>query len=554
MNKKGFTQLLPPIVLLFSILSIVTINRILHNSMLKEHILLKQSEKNREFVSSINKQFFEPVEKSLFMFLSNEKIISAIENKNFSAESIKATLSILDELNDTEEILLVNSDAVVISSSKDSSQYKNNFPSTIASRLSKNKSFFIPSFDKYLNKRVFYVGGKIESKKSDIFVVFIYNTSIIDSLFESLDINGMLLTEDGIVFSSSEPTFLYCFFHSYIDDNQLNEQNSLFNGKLLKELPFERDDTENIIVIDKNVYKFMSYPFPGIFSSGWELISLTENNKKEWLPINKKRTLNYATAAISIAIFLIVLSIFFLNRVNTSERLIQKQDEDIKKYDEELLAFTTAISESMRKPLDIIIRYIKLLMKNDDSVNEEEVDKKMLEAIDEALYIGIVLDNIVQYANISNLDNSVSTVNLNWIIKTVLQQLGRQIDESGAFINVEEMPEVIGYENQLMRYFFHIMDNAIKFKSPIRPLAINVSAKNYRSFIRISVTDNGQGIDRSDLNKIFNIFTRLKNAENIAGHGIGLAICRKIAEEHRGKIGVNSTLGVGSTFYIDLPI
>jgi light-regulated signal transduction histidine kinase (bacteriophytochrome) len=135
----------------------------------------------------------------------------------------------------------------------------------------------------------------------------------------------------------------------------------------------------------------------------------------------------------------------------------------------------------------------------------------------------------------------------------VLKNLDALIMESGAKITFDTMPPFPGNPVQIMRLMQNLISNAIKYQPPDHLPKVHVGVENLGTAWRISVKDNGLGIDEAFTEKIFEPFRRLHTWEHIKGSGIGLAVCRKIVQNHGGEISVKSVPGQGSTFFITLP-
>jgi chemotaxis family two-component system sensor kinase Cph1 len=130
--------------------------------------------------------------------------------------------------------------------------------------------------------------------------------------------------------------------------------------------------------------------------------------------------------------------------------------------------------------------------------------------------------------------------------------LQKQLQEAGATITVDELPEVSADENQLSQLFVEVFRNAVKFRSA-EPLQIRVRVEEREGENLISVSDNGQGIDPRFHEQVFGVFKRLHGPE-VPGTGIGLALCRKIVKGHGGRLWVESGGAGGSTFRFTLPV
>ena len=145
-----------------------------------------------------------------------------------------------------------------------------------------------------------------------------------------------------------------------------------------------------------------------------------------------------------------------------------------------------------------------------------------------------------------------SKINLDKLIQEVNEDLSTRIEESGAVLTNDNLPTVAGYPVELRQLFVNLITNAIKFTPPERTPKIHISVSDSKLYYTFKISDNGLGIKKEHLEKVFNMFTRLHSAKEYEGTGIGLAFCQKIVELHKGKISVASTVGEGSTFTFTL--
>ena len=143
-------------------------------------------------------------------------------------------------------------------------------------------------------------------------------------------------------------------------------------------------------------------------------------------------------------------------------------------------------------------------------------------------------------------------VQMESVLGFALSNLAHAITESRAEIIHDALPEVKGDAIQVCQLLQNLVGNAIKYTKPGEPPRIHVAAQREGEEWLFSIRDNGIGIPREHHDRIFGVFKRL-HGRDIAGSGIGLAICKKIVERQGGRIWVESEPGVGSTFYFTIP-
>ncbi len=134
-----------------------------------------------------------------------------------------------------------------------------------------------------------------------------------------------------------------------------------------------------------------------------------------------------------------------------------------------------------------------------------------------------------------------------------LANLRSVIAETGAAVSCAALPGVIADSGDLTQVFQNLLGNAMKFRRPAAPPRIDVSASVAGNECTFVVSDNGIGVDPRHADRIFAIFQRLHTRGEYPGTGIGLAICKKVVERHRGRIWVESRPGQGAAFYFTLP-
>jgi light-regulated signal transduction histidine kinase (bacteriophytochrome) len=207
-----------------------------------------------------------------------------------------------------------------------------------------------------------------------------------------------------------------------------------------------------------------------------------------------------------------------------------------------------AASHDLQEPLRSIISYAQLL--------RLRLDAKDVEATE---FVGYVLGGANRMAALVR-DMLVYTrvappklvaVSLESVLEGILLNLQKEIAESGAKITHDPLPEVNGDPIQLSQLIQQLIGNALKFRSQL-PALVHLSVEEEDGEVVVSVRDNGPGIEPRFHEQVFVMFKRL-HGRDIAGNGIGLALCRRIAQGHGGRIWVESDGQSGSTFRFSLP-
>jgi light-regulated signal transduction histidine kinase (bacteriophytochrome) len=163
-----------------------------------------------------------------------------------------------------------------------------------------------------------------------------------------------------------------------------------------------------------------------------------------------------------------------------------------------------------------------------------------------------LIDGLLEYSRVGTRGAEFEAVECTQVLDAALNNLHSAIHESAAVITRDPLPSVNGDAGQLASLFQNLIGNALKFRNEA-PSRIHVGAERKDTQWRLSVRDNGIGIDPQYFDRIFAVFQRLHTRSEYPGTGIGLAICKKIVERHGGRIWVESLPGEGTTFYFSLP-
>jgi len=235
-----------------------------------------------------------------------------------------------------------------------------------------------------------------------------------------------------------------------------------------------------------------------------------------------------------------------------SEQLLQESIEELARINTELEQFTYVASHDLKEPLRMISSFAQLLEKRYKDKLDEDANEFISFITDGAVRMQDLINNLLDFSKIGKLVRVFEAVDLNDVLKDVIDNLRQIINETKAEIIFDSLPRVFADRHELLQVFQNLISNSIKFRDIDPPLII-ISAKPAGNHWIFSIRDNGIGINPKDFERIFIIFQRLNKTERYEGTGLGLAICKKIIERQGGKIWVESEVGRGSTFYFTMP-
>ena len=164
-----------------------------------------------------------------------------------------------------------------------------------------------------------------------------------------------------------------------------------------------------------------------------------------------------------------------------------------------------------------------------------------------------LIAEVLLYSSIDKEVRMNEQVSLNEVMGVIRDNLHVAIEENGAEFTYDELPEIVGNKTQLYQLFLNLVANGMKYQQPGTKPRVHVSYDENDNHYTFRVSDNGIGIDKKHIHKVFDVFQRLHRKDQYQGTGIGLSICKKIVERHNGKIWIDSKLNVGSKFYIQIP-
>ena len=226
--------------------------------------------------------------------------------------------------------------------------------------------------------------------------------------------------------------------------------------------------------------------------------------------------------------------------------LLQKVEE-LNRSNEELGQFAYIASHDLQEPLRMVASYTQLLSKRYKGKLDSDADEFIAFAVDGASRMQRLIQDLLAYSRVGTQGSDLRNISSEDALQQALINLRGAIEESGALVTHDPLPAVLADEMQLTQLFQNLVGNAIKYQGPGVP-KVHIAAMNGEKKWTFSVRDNGLGIDPQYFERIFGMFQRLHKREAFAGTGIGLAICKKIVEQHGSHISIESQPGQGSTF------
>ncbi len=240
------------------------------------------------------------------------------------------------------------------------------------------------------------------------------------------------------------------------------------------------------------------------------------------------------------------------SEIETKQAELQNTIEQLHSKNKELEEFAYTISHDLKEPLRMIRSFMELLDKKYGPQLDEKAKKYIHFAVDGAERMTSSIDELLEYSRIGRLYKDFDEVNSEDILQEVLKTLSAEIEEKEAEISFSKLPVVKAVPVSLKILMQNLLSNSLKYQPEEQRPQISIQAKELESCWEFCVTDNGIGIEETYSDEIFNLFRRLHPKEKYSGTGMGLAISKKIVEQHNGTIWVTSENDKGCTFHFTI--
>jgi len=289
----------------------------------------------------------------------------------------------------------------------------------------------------------------------------------------------------------------------------------------------------NLAIPDLGVYAYLGTPIYGSDSTPLGALCVVEGSPRKW----DERAISHLEK----------LAFCVTDAIRT--KILYKRSEEMRAEQRE---FTYAISHDLKAPLTTM-SYLIDEIKNNTGSNFTADALNLLQLTDATILRSkSLIEDILKFTRTLHTDDEFQIVDLNELFLDIQHNLKGELEQSGAVLNLENLPEVTGNPMQLRLLFQNIVHNAIKFrKSNVQPL-INIESTDSNENTEVRITDNGIGISSEYHNKIFNLFQRLHTQEEHPGSGIGLTLAHRVAANHGGSIKIESEPRKGTTFKVQM--
>ena len=332
------------------------------------------------------------------------------------------------------------------------------------------------------------------------------------------------------------------------------------------------DEDMNISLVNEETQKLFGYSSDDFAGKKWtdfivpdDLDRMREYHSKRWtsgtVPSGYEFRLiakdgNIRNVYLTIAVIpntkKSIASLLDITERKAIERSLEKHVQELARSNAELRQFTYVASHDLQEPLRMISSYSQLISKRYKGRLDPDADEFIGFIVQSIANMKALLDDLLEYGRLGFRGRQFREDETKKALDQAIRNLKHSIQESGAVIEVGEMPVLYADHAQITQVFQNFISNAIKFRRQTSPRIV-IAAEILGNEWRFSIKDNGIGIEDAYFEKIFEIFQRLHNRNTYPGTGIGLAICKKIIENHNGRIWVESVLDKGSTFYFTIP-
>ena len=247
------------------------------------------------------------------------------------------------------------------------------------------------------------------------------------------------------------------------------------------------------------------------------------------------------------------------NELINAQRKLAKQNAEISRLNSQLRDsnkqlehFAYTVSHDLKEPLRMVKSFMNLLSKHYGDQLDEKARKYIYFAVDGAERMDAFIKDLLDYSRIGRVKNEVEVADFGGIVEQAVRMNQSILEETGGTVMWDELPEIPAQKMAIRQLFNNLISNSLKYRKKEEPPTVQITCEEKKASWQFSVKDNGRGIDSEHHTAIFDLFRRVGDVDAEQGTGMGLALCKKIVEQHGGKIWVQSEEGRGSTFHFTI--
>ena len=325
----------------------------------------------------------------------------------------------------------------------------------------------------------------------------------------------------------------------------------------LRDSLFSDEKTKNVSKLEKQYQ---------IQQKESENVLLKAKQNKQLATIHNQKMLNNLLGLITLLVVLLGFFIFRAYRLSYASRELLEEkvkirtqeleavNLDLIKSNEELERFSYIASHDLKEPLRNINSFTALLRREVQPFANENVKEYMSYILKNTKQMNKLIQDVLEYSSVSKTEEVIQTIDLNEVIQKITSSFSKTIKEKTASVYINrDLPHLKGMPSKVYFLFKNIIENGIRYNENSNP-EIRIDLKKEGQFYIFSIADNGIGIEPEYHKRIFEMFKRLHNRMNYTGSGLGLSLCKKIVQNFRGEIWLDSKLGQGTTFYFSIPL
>jgi len=232
---------------------------------------------------------------------------------------------------------------------------------------------------------------------------------------------------------------------------------------------------------------------------------------------------------------------------------LAEANKNLERSNAELSQFAHIASHDLQEPIRKVVTYASMLQESPENMGDQT--RNFIQKIATASRrMQVLIRDILTYSELSRQSPAFEPVNLRTVVEDVQIEFELLIEQKSARLQYHDLPTIDAIPLQMTQLFSNLISNALKYSSSDRSPLITISGRTGDQQVDIEIRDNGIGFDQQYADHIFSIFQRLHRKTEYSGTGIGLAMCRRIAQNHQGNITATSEPGQGATFHITLPL